>query len=73
MSLKADHSTPHLYLFNENKYTIGNGFWKFNRSLIEDHMYVAEIKHLVSSFLSNDISNINFQIKRKLLKYETKV
>ena len=60
-------------MFNEKKYTIGNGFWKFNKSLIEDHMYVAEIKHLVSSFLSNDISNMNSQLKRKLLKYEIKV
>ena len=33
-------------------------------------MYVSEIKHLLSSFLSNDISNINAQLKWKLLKYE---
>ena len=33
-------------------------------------MYVSEIKHLVSSFLSNDISNMNTQLKCELLKYE---
>ena len=33
-------------------------------------MYDSEIKHLVSSFLSNDISNMNAQLKWKLLKYE---
>ena len=32
-------------------------------------MYVSEIKHLVSSFLSN-ISNMNAQLKWELLKYE---
>ena len=35
----------------------------------KDHMYVSEIKHLVSSFLSN-ISNMNAQLKWELLKYE---
>ena len=48
----------------------GNGFWKFNSSLIKDHMYVSEIKHLGSSFLSNDICNMNAQLKCELLKYE---
>ena len=33
-------------------------------------MYVSEIKHLASSFLSNDISNMNAQLKWELLKYE---
>ena len=33
-------------------------------------MYVSEIKHLVSSFVSNDISNMNTQLKCELLKYE---
>ena len=32
-------------------------------------MYVSEIKHLVSSFLSN-ISKMNAQLKCELLKYE---
>ena len=32
-------------------------------------MYVSEIKHLVSSFLSN-ISNMNAQLKWELLKHE---
>ena len=32
-------------------------------------MYVSEIKHLVSSFLSN-ISNMNDQLKWELLKYQ---
>ena len=33
-------------------------------------MYVSEIKHLASSFVSNDISNMNTQLKWELLKYE---
>ena len=33
-------------------------------------MYVSEIKHLVSSFDSNEISNINDQLMWELLKYE---
>ena len=33
-------------------------------------MYVSEIKHLASSFLSNDICNMNAQLKWELLKYE---
>ena len=33
-------------------------------------MYVSEIKHLASSFLSNGISNMNAQLKWELLKYE---
>ena len=33
-------------------------------------MYVSEIKHLASSFLSNDISNMNAQLKWELLKCE---
>ena len=32
-------------------------------------MYVSEIRHLVSSFLSN-ISSMNAQLKWELLKYE---
>ena len=32
-------------------------------------MYVSEIKHLVSSFLSN-ISNMNAQLKWELLEHE---
>ena len=68
-SLSTDHSPVHLSLFKEHKHTKGNGFWKFNSSLIKDHMYVSEIKHLVSSFLSN-ISNMNAQLKWELLKYE---
>ena len=33
-------------------------------------MYVSEIKHLASSFLSNGISNMNAQLKWEILKYE---
>ena len=33
-------------------------------------MYVSEIKHLASSFPSNDISNMNAQLNWELLKYE---
>ena len=33
-------------------------------------MYVSIIKHLGSSFLSKDISNMNAQLKWELLKYE---
>ena len=33
-------------------------------------MYASEIKHLASSFLFNDISNMNAQLKWELLKYE---
>ena len=60
----------HLSLLKENKHAKRNGFWKFNSSLIKDHMHVSEIKHLASSFLSNDICNMNFQLKWELLKYE---
>ena len=67
--LSTDHSPVHLSLFKEHKRTNSNGFWKFNSCLIKDHMYVSEIKYLVSSFLSN-ISNMNAQLKWKLLKYE---
>ena len=69
-SLSTDHSPVHLSLLKENKRTKGNGFWKFNSSLIKDHMYVSEIKHLASSFLSNYICNMNAQLKWELLKYE---
>ena len=57
----------YLSLSKENKH---KGFWKFNSSLIRYHVYVSEIKPLVCSFLSNDISNMNAPSKRKLLKYE---
>ena len=33
-------------------------------------MYVSEIKHLARSFLSNDICNMNAQLRWELLKYE---
>ena len=33
-------------------------------------MYASEIKHLASSFLFNDISNMSAQLKSELLKYE---
>ena len=69
ISLSTDHSPVHLSLFKEHKHTKINGFWKFNSSLIKDHMYVSEIKHLVSSFLSN-VSNMNTRLKWELLKYE---
>ena len=49
-SLSTDHSPVHLSLFKEQKHTKSNGFWKFNSSLIKDHMYVSEIKHVVSPF-----------------------
>ena len=68
-SLSTGHSPVHLSLFKEHKHTKGNGFWKFNSSLIKDRMYVSEIKHLVSSFLYN-ISNMNAQLKWELLKYD---
>ena len=68
-SLSTDHSPVHLSLFKEHKHTKGNGFWKFNSSLIKDHMYVSEIKHLVRSFLSY-ISSVNAQLKWEFLKYE---
>ena len=68
-SLPADHSPVHLSLVKEPKHTKGNGFWKFNSSFMKDHIYVSEIKHLVSSSLSN-ISNMNAQLKWELLKYE---
>ena len=68
-SLSTHNSPVHLSLLKGNKHTKGNGFWKFNSSLIKDHMYVSEIKHLVSSFLSN-IFNMNAQLKWELLKYE---
>ena len=67
--LSTDHLPVHLSLFKEHKHTKGNGFWKFSSSLIKDRMYVSEIKHLVSSFLSS-ISNMNAQLKWELLKYE---
>ena len=70
-SLSTDHSPVHLSLLKENKHTKGNGFWKFNNSLIKDHMYISDIKHLASSFFSNDISKMNVQLKWELLKYET--
>ena len=60
----------HLNIFiNRSSHTKGNGFWKFNSSLIKDHMHVSEIKHPVTSFLSN-VSNMNAQLKWELLKYE---
>ena len=68
-SLSSDPSPVYLSLFKEHKDTKGNGFSKFNSSLIKDHMYVSEIKHLVSSFLFN-ISNMNAQLKWELLMYE---
>ena len=68
-SLSTDHSPVHLSLFKEHNHTKGSGFWNFNSSLIKDHMYVSEVKHLVSSFLSN-ISNMNAQLQWELLKYE---
>ena len=68
-SLSTDHSPVRLFLFKVHKHTKGNGFWKFNSSLIKDHMCVSEIKHLISSFLSN-VSNMNAQLKWELLKYE---
>ena len=69
-SLSTDHSPAHLSLLKENKHTKGNEFWKFNSSLIKDHMNVSERIHLANSFLSNDICNINAQLKWELLKYE---
>ena len=69
-SLSTDHTPVHLSLFKENKRAKGNGFWKFDSSLIKDRIYVSEIKHLVSSFLSNDISSMNTQLKWEFLKYE---
>ena len=33
-------------------------------------MYLSQIKLLASSFLSNDFSSMNAQLKWKLLKYE---
>ena len=59
-----------LSLLKENKHIKGNEFWKFNSSLIKDHMYFTGIKHLASSFLSNDICNMNAQLKWEVLKYE---
>ena len=60
----------HLNIFiNRSSHTKGNGFWKFNSSLIKDHIYVAEIKYLVSSFYSN-VANMNAQLNWELLKYE---
>ena len=38
ISLSTDHSPVHLSLFKEHKHTKGNGFWKFNSSLIKDHI-----------------------------------
>ena len=69
-SLSSDHSPIHLSLLKKNKQTKSNGFWKFNSSLIKDYIYVFEIKHLVSSFLSNDIFNMNAQLKWEFLKHE---
>ena len=69
-SLSTDHSPVHLSLLKENKHTQGNGFWKFNSSLIKDHMYVTEIKHMAGSFLSNDICSMSAQLKWELLKYQ---
>ena len=67
-SLSTDHSPVYLSLFKE-EHTKGNGFFKFSSSLIKNSMYVSEVKHLISSFLSN-ISNMNSQLKWELLKYE---
>ena len=69
-SLSADHSPVHLSLLKENKHTKGNGFGKFRSSLIKDHINVPEIKHPAHTFLSSDISNMNAQLKWKLLNYE---
>ena len=57
-------------VFVEWEQTHSNVFWKFSSSLINDHRYVSEIKHLISSFLSNDISNMNVQLKWERLRYE---
>ena len=68
--LSADHSPVHLSLLKENKHTIGNGFGTFRSSLIKYHINVPEIKHPAHTFLSNDISTMNAQLKWKLLNYE---
>ena len=46
------------------------GFWKCNSSLTKDQTFIAEIKKLIRSFCSANISPFNRQLKWELLKYE---
>ena len=70
-SLLTDYSPITFLYFKNEESKRGRGFWKFNRSLIENEEYVHQMKKLISDTL-NELFMENIlddQVKWEYLKY----
>ena len=69
-SLLSDHS-PILISINTElgEFKKGRGYWKFNKQLLKDHIYVAGVREMVQ-VKKVEYAEFNNQIKWELIKFE---
>ena len=57
-------------LSNDNSDNNGRGFWKYNINLIDDEVYVENMKKLITKFNTSNEFLEDVQMKWKFLKYK---
>ena len=57
-------------LLNNKSDKNGNGFWKFNNSLVYDVVYVEKMKKIITKINNSNEFMENLQTKWVFLKYE---
>ena len=69
-SVWSDHSAITMSIKHMQKQSPGNGYWKFNNSMLEDKIYVSEIKRNISKWKIEYKNKIDKRVVWELLKYE---
>ena len=69
-ALSTDHSPVTISISKSKNVIHGQGFWKFNSSLLSDQNYFTKTKNLIQAFHSNQNFILNSQLKWELLKYK---
>ena len=72
--LSSDHSPVKLILDSQSIETRGRGYWKFNRSLLENSQFVCDLKSKINEIVSNfnefDDARVNWEyLKFKMREF----
>ena len=72
--LSSDHSPVKLTLHSQSIKTSGRGYWKFNRSLLENRQFICDLKSKINGIVSNfnefDFVRVNWEyLKFKMRQF----
>ena len=71
-AFSSDHSPVKMTVLNPNCTKKGPGFWKFNKSVLEDPVFTENAKKLIQDLKASQTRSVHKQANLEFMKYEVR-